>query len=266
LSTPISHDAVAGQRTNPSLDTFNPQPYPTSGPTYLENGINGLPTIRLRNDQTRNEYLVVSPKFQSDVSTSGHNIFLFVVFRLVTGFPGFVIDRSIINTRLGGAPLFGFYVDQNRDILFNARDNNWNNAGNGFMFPTGASLNWNTPYILTLQRNFRQSFSARLNGQTLPGTANDAIGDITMDPLKFGRHADSYQEGTADFSEVLLILNPLSALDVLSIETYLGQKYNIFIEMAVCSPGTFFQASNKQSGVAACSICSQGSYSSQQGT
>jgi hypothetical protein len=256
----LQHNAFAGQRSNPSLFTYNPQAYPTFGPKFLENGINGLPTVRITNDQTRNEFMVVSPNFQS-MDTGGHNIFLFVVFRLVAGFPGFVIDRSLIRER----PLFGFYVDQNRDILFNARDNNGNNAGSNFMFSTGASLQLNTPYVLTLQRIFRQRFSARLNGQPLPGIANDVIGDITMDPLKFGRHANGYQEGTADFSEMVLILSPLSVSDVLSIETYLGQKYNVYIEMAACNPGMFLNVSNKQQKVAACSICSPGTYSSQQG-
>jgi hypothetical protein len=261
----LQHNAIAGQRTDSSSFTYNPQDYPTSGPRFVEKGINGLPTVRITNDQTRNEFLVVSPNFQSDLSTNGQHIFLFVVFRLVAGFPGYLIDRSTISTRLYGNPLFGFYVDENRDILFNARDNYGNDAGNGYMFSTGASLNLNTPYVLTLQRIFRQSFSARLNGRPLPGIANDGIGDITMDPLKFGRHSDWYQEGTADFSEVVLILSPLSTLEVLSIETYLGQKYNIYIEAASCSPGMFYSETNKNLGIAACSMCHSGTYSSQQG-
>ena len=264
-SRSVRNNAMAGQRTDSAQSAYNPIDGPTSGPKYLRNGINGLPSLRFANSPTHFEYLVVNPAFQSNTEDSNKNLTLFVVLRVVSGSTGFIIDRVCLNN---GNPLFGFSLDSSRNVLFNARDDSGRNVGGDYYFNTGRSLNLNESYVLTLQRTFGISFSARLNGQTLPTTARDNSGSITLQPIKIGRHcnqADWDPGMVIDVSEMALLFDSVAPDDVLSIETYLGRKYSIFIENVACSPGTFFVLSSDLLSISACMSCSAGTYSSQQG-
>ena len=261
----MRNDAMAGQRTDSTQFTYNSNYGPTSGPKYLQNGINNLPSLRFTNSPTQFEYLAVNPTFQMD-SGNNKNITLFIVLRIVSGSAGFIVDRVCAKNDY---PLFGFDLDSSRNILFDARDDSGAGAGGGFHFYTGGSLNLDEPYVLTLQRILGNSFSVRLNGQTLPTTVQDHIGSITLQPMKIGRHCSNtnWDPGMMiDISEMALMFDPVSDYDVRGIETYLGQKYNIFIENAMCSPGRFLVPSNKVLSNALCMPCTAGTYSSQQGS
>ena len=96
-------------------------------------------------------------------------------------------------------------------------------------------------------------------------TNPDLIGPLTMAPVKIGRHA-SFDETshTADFSELALVFGSVSVQQILQVETYLGQKYNISINNESCSPGTYYSIAGLARH-AACQLCGPGAYSNETG-
>jgi len=120
--TTYKYSAFAGQKTASSSISYNTSSGATSGntsgPTYIENGINGIPTLRFTNNATSAyRYLAVDGSAKNN---SGEGITAFAVVNYRSG-TGWIYDRVCINSSTvptdcsssitGGNPLFGTETD-----------------------------------------------------------------------------------------------------------------------------------------------------------
>jgi prepilin-type N-terminal cleavage/methylation domain-containing protein len=231
-------NAWAGQRTTASAISYNiassGTTLNTSGPTYIENGINSVPTLRFTNAATTYRYLSVdysAKNFQNE----GMTVFAVVSHRSGSGW---IFDRNCV-TSAGvpnacgssynlGNPLFGAQISSN-SLLFDARDNAGTLTSSGnFYFTTGGTLSPNNKYVLTFERRYGTDFRAFINGIVTSTTVADGLGMINMDPVKIGRHADNNADTLdIDISEFILFSGKVKDVDREAVEDYLGKKYGI---------------------------------------
>lgn len=206
----------------------------TSGPTYIENGINGIPTLRFTNAATTYRYLTVD---YGAKNLSNEDITAFAVINYRGG-GGWIFDRSCVNSSAApvacasafntGDPLFGSQIDASRNLLFDRRDSARVEMGGSWNFDTGYDIAVGTKYVLTFERKYGSSFIAYVNGAATGTTNSDTIGVIPMDPVKIGRHADNNADTLdIDISEMILFSGSLKIADREIIENYLGKKYGI---------------------------------------
>jgi hypothetical protein len=89
-------------------------------------------------------------------------------------------------------------------------------------------------YVLTLQRDYRGSFTLYVNGNStysggVPSKADDGAA-ISLDPFKIGRHTSGDGDNTDfDMSEFIFFSGSMKVNSRKEIEDYLGKKYNIAI-------------------------------------
>lgn len=242
----IKLNAKAGQKTDSTQITYNVASggtsANTSGPTYVENGINNLPTLRFTNNgASAYRYLAVD-KQMSNIPND--NMTLFLVMRYRSG-SGFFVDRvcniggvpnsNCSSTPLQGNPLFELNVQSDGSLSPYVRSNTGN-------FPSIATAGWDSgynlssgkDYVLTLQRDYGGSFTLYVNGNsTYPGgvpSKADNGAAISLDPFKIGRHIITDAENTDfDMSEFIFFSGPMRVNSRKEIEDYLGKKYNIAI-------------------------------------
>ena len=218
----------------------------TSGPTYVENGANGLPSLRFANNNTgAYQYLIIDENFkihpQDDITMffvmkyhSGSGWIIHILCRDSSGTP--VLCSLDVNL---GMPLFGAEVDANSHLWFYPRSENGNFGGVGAAgFDTGLTLENEQTYLVTLERIHNESFTVYINGtssfggtSTKTDSGDNAGGPITLAPLKIGRHNDTATGETVDWelSEILLFSGKIHPQDRDEIEDYLGEKYHISI-------------------------------------
>ncbi|MBM3579265.1 MAG: prepilin-type N-terminal cleavage/methylation domain-containing protein [Alphaproteobacteria bacterium] len=250
----IKLDAKAGQKTDATLITYNVATSGTSGntsgPTYIEKGLNNLPTLRFTNSDSAFIYLAVD-KRMSNIPNKGMNLFLVMTYR--SGSSSFIDrvchDTNFAPTNCGagsavndGNPLFEPYIASDGSLRFYVRDNTNSaeqravmdgGACSGFCWDTGYDLKPGVSYILTMQRNYKNTFTLYINGNsTYAGgvpSKTDIGGMITLDPYKIGRHAirNTGETTDIDISEMIFFTGNMAAKDRNSIEDYLGKKYNI---------------------------------------
>lgn len=235
-------NAYAGQKTDNTQYTYNVAPGGTSsntkGPTYIESGLNSLPTLRFANDNTNAYRYLVVDKNMKNSPVDG--ITQIVVFTYRSG-NDFFIDRSTINSSGAaslstssvsrGYPLFQPNITSGVLRLY-YRDDTCTPNSSPF-FSTGYALASGLSYILTIQRKYGSSFNVYINGtSSFGGTSSisDPIGNITLDPTKIGRH-NQYDNGNTDIdiSELILYSGNFTTEDRQAVESYLGKKYGIKI-------------------------------------
>lgn len=229
----IKLNAKAGQKTDSTQISYNVAAGGTSGntsgPTYIENGINRLPTLRFTNNgASAYRYLVVDQRMQN---TPNDSMTLFLVMRYRSG-AGFFVDRVYNNA---GKPLFEFYVASDGSLSPYIRSNSIDFPGiGGAGWDSGYNLSPGRDYVLTLQRDYGGNFTLYVNGNsTYPGGVPSKKDDgmaISLDPFKIGRHAKEDGENTDfDMSEFIFFSGPMRVNSRKEIEEYLGKKYNIAI-------------------------------------
>lgn len=236
--------AKAGQKTDATQITYNlaagGTSGNTSGPTYVERGINNLPTLRFTNSgSSAYRYLTVD-KRMSNVPTGSMTLFLVMTYRSGAGH---FIDRqyhdanyipvataSAIN---GGQPLFQLYSASDGSLSAYIRSNTVDFSSIGTAgWDVGYDLKSGSSYIIAVQRNYGSNFTVYVNGNSTyaGGTPSktDSGEPITLDPYKIGRHAVSDTQDTdIDVSEFIFYADNVSTKDRKLIEDYLGKKYNI---------------------------------------
>ena len=242
----IKLNAKAGQKTDSTQITYNiasgGTSANTSGPTYVENGINNLPTLRFTNNGTSAYRYLAVDKQMSNIPNDSMTLFL--VMRYRSG-AGFFVDRvcniagvpnsDCGSTPLRGNPLFELHVQSDGSLSPYVRSNTGN-------FPSIATAGWDSgynllsgkDYVLTLQRDYGGSFTLYVNGNStysvgIPSKLDDGAA-ISLDPFKIGRHIITNDENTDfDMSEFIFFSGPMRVNSRKEIEDYLGKKYNIAI-------------------------------------
>ena len=238
----IKLHAKAGQKTDDTQITYNISDNGTagntSGPTYILDGINHLPTLRFTNTTTNDfRYLVVDRRMRNN---AGVGMTLFVVMKYRSGH-GYFIDRAChINgaaeecptSPSEGNPLFELAtdIDLSGSLLGVARGTNVSDA---YIYDTGYDLQPDGVYIITFERDFGNNFTVYVNGNAAyggtPSLADGGEPIVNLDPYKIGRHHDWSDNNDIDISEVIFYTGRVKTSDRERIEDYLGKKYNIAV-------------------------------------
>ena len=238
-------NAFSGQKTDSSLISYNgcteATAGNTSGPTYIQKGIDNLPTLRFTNSDSSFRYLAVDEKMQN--ITNG-DMTLFMVVRYRSGF-GELVNRvcdtngvpgnggcSGVSTS-DGKPLFGVVVQNDGSLELRSRSDGANN------FPSFGAVGYDTgydltqrDYILTFEREYNKNFAVYVNGNSsyhANSTKADNGNSVTLDPFKIGRHHNAQNNETldVDISEFIFFAGRVKTKDRERIEDYLGKKYKI---------------------------------------
>ena len=220
-------NAFAGQKSDTSKFYYDLSAATSaSGPTYIKNGINDIPTLRFKNTTIARKNLIVDPKATNNPLK---DITMFVVLRC-RSCNGYIIDRQCINASGaasslcplsgGGQPVFGLVSTPTTLVLQTRYDDGSSLA------EISVSQSNNKPTIVTMERRYNKTMKLYINGkQVVSNTDNNK--SITMDPVLIGGHISDTAVSDLDISEVILIKEAMTNLDRDSIEEYLGTKYNI---------------------------------------
>ena len=224
-----------GQKT--TANTFN---YDFSGfsqargPSFVSNGINGLPSLRFFNNGQA-VYMQTDNKFK----TSGNeNLLMFMVLQYRSG-TGWVVDRvcqqnngsgnsiGCASSLYQGLPLFGLVISGN--VIEGVLRENTTGTTINVIGNAGSFLSSQTPFLVTLERKYRQNLSIYINGK-LASMATDYQGIANIDMVKLGRHEVSTSDNlNFDVSEFIYYVGAVDNEDRDAIENYLGKKYNLKI-------------------------------------
>ena len=240
----IRLNAKAAQATDSSKITYNgvsgANSTNTSGPTYVEDGINHIPTLRFTNAATTHVYLAVDAAMRN---LGRQSATLFVVVRYHSG-SGFFIDRvcqtngvpttNCISSSSLGEPLFGLHVGNDGSLSPYVRsDSGAFSLVGGAGYDSGYDLVAGRGYILTLQRDYNNNFVLYVNGSSAysaNSTKSDSAGEsMSLDPYKIGCHADTAQDTDIDISEFIFFSGSMKKGNRETIEDYLGKKYGIAV-------------------------------------
>jgi prepilin-type N-terminal cleavage/methylation domain-containing protein len=240
-------NAKAAQATDSSKITYNmvsgANSTNTSGPTYVEDGINHIPTLRFTNAATTHMvYLAVDAAMRNLGQQSAT---LFVVVRYRSG-SGFFIDRVCqtngvpVNCSAAanlGQPLFGFHVGTDGSLFPFVRSDSgaFSSLVGGWVYGSGYDSGYDLvsgkSYILTLQRDYNNNFVLYVNGSSAysaNSTKADTAGEsMSLDPYKIG--AGSAQDTDVDISEFIFFSGSMKKNDRYAVEDYLGKKYGITV-------------------------------------
>ena len=238
-------NAYAGQKTDTTKVTYNinsgATSSNTSGPTYIYNGINNIPTLRFANSGTSvYQYLVVDPAMKNNPVGS---MTLFLVMKHYSG-QGYVLDRSCPSASTGGSiectsspsegdPLFGLRTQTSGTLRAYVRADVGVDGFTGFSdyWNTGFSLEPERGYIITLRRDYNNNFTVYVNGATSDSSSQSDNGlSITLDPIKIACHAsaDGFNVNM-DASEFIFFSDYVSTKHQRQIEDYLSKKYRIAV-------------------------------------
>jgi prepilin-type N-terminal cleavage/methylation domain-containing protein len=224
-----------GQKT--TVNTFN---YDFSGfssargPSYVADGINSLPSLRFFNSGSA-VYMQTDSKFKN---SGNENLLMFLVIRYRSG-TGWIVDRVCQNpngsgnsigcasSRYLGLPLFGLALS-GLTLEGIVRDN-VNAATINSNANAGTFISSQTPFIVAVERKYRQTVSTYLNGK-LSTSVTDNQGIANIDMVKLGRHEINTSDNlNFDISEFIYYVGSIANEDRDAIEDYLGKKYNIKI-------------------------------------
>lgn len=207
-----------------------------SGPTFVSNGIGGLPSLSFKNTNSSSKFLVVDPglKYGKD------NITIFAVARFKNFENNAVIfDRVCLKN--SGSPTVDDALAINSckpefsgkintlGILNLAIQNNDGSISKATqdIYPP---LRKDVPYILTFERLYNKSISLYFNGK-LKSTIDENLEEINFLPLKIGRNAiDQNVNSEFDLSEIIMVYGTLKPQHKIDVENYLSKKYYIKIE------------------------------------
>lgn len=234
-------NAYAGQKTDSSKVSYNMAPGGTagntSGPTYIEDGIGNLPTLRFTNNaSSAYRYLVVDRNMKTGPD---EDITFFVVVNYRSG-NDFFLDRACLDA--SGTPVgaCASAVDQGNPLLEPSLSGGslviYTRPDSGTpltLLTTNYTMPVNKPLILTFERKVGTAFNVYVNGNSSFGgtsTFADPGGTISLSPTKIGRHnINDTGNVDIDISELILYSGPLQIDDRQAVEDYLGKKYRITV-------------------------------------
>jgi prepilin-type N-terminal cleavage/methylation domain-containing protein len=224
-----------GQKTTTSAFNYDYSAFSAvRGPSYIANGINGMPSLRFFNSG-QGVFLQTDNKFK----TSGNeNLLMFLVIKYRSGI-GWVVDRvcqsssgngysaPCPSSQYLGMPLFGLLIDTR--VLGFLRDNNTLSPAITSNGNAGSFLTSQAPFLVTVERKYRQTFSIYINGK-LETSSVDNQGIANIDMVKLGRHIDDTANDLSfDMSEFIYYVGSIANEDRDAIEEYLGKKYGLKI-------------------------------------
>jgi len=123
-------------------------------------------------------------------------------------------------------PLFGLAVGVNLEGIL--RDNVTSQTINAIS-NNSSLLTSQAPFLVTLERKYRQTLSIYINGKLVSSLAdNQAKANIDM--VKLGRHKSNISDNlNFDISEFIYYVGNIANEDRDAIEEYLGKKYGLKI-------------------------------------
>jgi hypothetical protein len=208
----------------------------SSGPTFVSNGINGLPSLNFKNTNLSSKFLVVDPslKYGKD------DITIFAVARFKNFENNAVIFDRVCLKNSGSATVDDVLAINSCKPEFSGKINTLgilnlaiqNNDGS-FSKATQdifSPLKKDVPYILTFERLYNKSISLYFNGK-LKSTIDENLKDIDFLPIKIGRNAkDQNANSEFDLSEMIMVYGILKPQHKIDVENYLAKKYSIKLE------------------------------------
>jgi hypothetical protein len=207
-----------------------------SGPTFISNGINGLPSLNFKNTNSSSRFFVVDPnlKFGKD------NLTIFAVVRFKNFENNAVIFDRVCLKNSGSATVDNVLAINSCKPEFSGKINTLgilnlaiqNNDGSISKTTQDiySPLRKDVPYILTFERLYNQSISLYLNGK-LKSTIDENLNEIDFLPLKIGRNAkDQNANSEFDLSEIIMVYGKLKPQNKIETENYLSKKYSIKLE------------------------------------
>ncbi|MBP7709944.1 MAG: prepilin-type N-terminal cleavage/methylation domain-containing protein [Rickettsiales bacterium] len=243
----VKYNATAGQKTNSALVSYNMAPGGTSGntsgPTYIVNGINNLPTLRFTNNASTSYRYLVGDINAKNLPKGAMVWFLVIKYRSGTGE---ILSRICPDTSGApmnpcspgsvslGNPLFGMQVVGGALAAFLRSDlGSFPSISPSHAYSPGYTMTANNSYIITFERKYGSAFTVYVNGSSsYSGNAIKADnGDpITLDPFKLGRNNINDTDNLdADVSEFIFFGDNVNKVNREAIEDYLGKKYGIAV-------------------------------------
>jgi Tfp pilus assembly protein PilE len=207
-----------------------------SGPTFVSNGINGLPSLNFKNTNSSSKFFVVDPslKYGKD------DITIFVVARFKNFENNAVIFDRVCLKNSGSATVDDVLAINSCKPEFSGKINTLgilnlaiqNNDGSVSKATQDifSPLKKDVPYILTFERLYNKSISLYFNGK-LKSTIDENLKDIDFLPIKIGRNAkDQNANSEFDLSEMIMVYGILKPQHKIDVENYLAKKYSIKLE------------------------------------
>ena len=225
-STKISYNNAAGSNVGN-----------TTGPTYIEDGINHLPALQFVNNNTAAyNYLAVDGRMRNIPQDS---MMMYIVMRVNSGADNFLTDRVCINSSgvsvvcgassMGSSASFDLVLSGGYLHTCIQNDAGTSFASMGFgCYGTIYPLKLGKTYILSLARDYNNIFAIYVNGALLLSKA-DSGEPITLAPYKIGHHVERDGEDIANIniSEFIFFTGAMKKRDREEIDNYLGKKYDI---------------------------------------
>jgi hypothetical protein len=203
----------------------------TSGPTFVEDGLNNLPSLKFSNSSTKSQFLVIDPSLQ--ITSNNFSIFMVVNFRK-TNSEAIILDRVCIKNNME-------ITNQENDAIEGCKSKislKINNL-NKLEFAITNSLNQTvelisqdsidkkTGHLIALERNYNNSLNLYIDGK-LSQTLSENLGNLYPFPIKIGRHASienlDYQ---FELSELIILEDILNQKSRQELENYFAKKYAI---------------------------------------
>jgi prepilin-type N-terminal cleavage/methylation domain-containing protein len=222
-----------GQKTTTSAFNYDYSAFSAvRGPSYIANGINGMPSLRFFNSG-QGVFLQTDNKFK----TSGNeNLLMFLVIKYRSG-TGYLVDRvcqsssgngysaPYPSSQYLGMPLFSLYIDTKVSGLLRGNSSTGINLNGN----SGALLASQAAFLVTVERKYSQTYSIYINGK-LETSSVDNQGIANIDMVKLGRHIDDTANDLSfDMSEFIYYVGSIANEDRDAIEEYLGKKYGLKI-------------------------------------
>lgn len=230
------HHALASQKLDDTRINYEPSPtISSSGPIYIESGINYLPSLKFKNNSSLSQFLVVDPEVK--FGNSSLNIFIVIRFKNYSS-NTFVFDRVCVKADGLATSNESLAINQCKPVI-SANINNQNliNFSVSNIFGISSTTNnssqiltKNLPYIIQFERELNQSIKFYINGRMI-ASAFDNLGQFDSLPLKIGRHATlDNVDSEFDISEIVVIEGKIENERKKEIENYLSKKFAIKLD------------------------------------
>ena len=207
-----------------------------SGPTFVSNGINGLPSLNFKNTNSSSRFFVVDPNLKFGID----DITIFAVTRFKNFENNTVIFDRVCLKNSGSATVDDVLAINSCKPEFSGKINTLgilnlaiqNNDGSLSKSTQDiySPLKIDVAYILTFERLYDKSISLYFNGK-LKSTIDENLKEIDFLPLKIGRSAkDQNANSEFDLSEIIMVYGKLKPQHKIDVENYLSKKYSIKLE------------------------------------
>lgn len=209
-------DAVASWTDSSANSNTPTQGTAANRPTYIANGINGLPVVRFDG----NDGLVMPTEGNFDLATAT----IFVIFKRNSGTGGSLMGKSTT----------GSSNAQRRklQIALTSSGISYNSGADGQSIGvTATPNNWNMYGVATVSDS---SHSIYLNGTQTNSTV--ALGDSTLNNANMiiGSNFAAGTEGVnADIPEIIIYDRPLAGREIIGLQNYLISRYPIPVSFSL---------------------------------